>query len=74
MWRLQPAPRSETFAILATIGLVDLVGKADTRTSSYRRPVRHANYLLVSDRAAVKSFHVVQAPEVSDHRPLVLDL
>jgi endonuclease/exonuclease/phosphatase family metal-dependent hydrolase len=67
-------PDSETFAILGARGLVDLVGSTDTRTSRYPRSVRHANYLLISDRDAVKNFEVLAEPEVSDHRPLVLDL
>jgi len=67
-------PDSETFAVLGALGLVDLVGTTDTRASRYPKPVRHANYLLVSDPEAVKQFEVLQAPEVSDHRPLVLDL
>ena len=67
-------PNSETFQILARAGLTDLVGDADTRTSAYTKPVRHASYLLVSDRRAVASFEVLAEPEVSDHRPLVLDL
>ncbi len=67
-------PGSETFAILGGIGLSDLVGEADTRTSSYPKPVRHASYLLVSDPAAVRRFEVLAEPEVSDHRALVLDL
>jgi hypothetical protein len=56
------------------VGLVDLVGTADTRTSRYAKPVRHASYLLVSDPAAVRRFAVVAEPEVSDHRALLLDL
>jgi endonuclease/exonuclease/phosphatase family metal-dependent hydrolase len=67
-------PDSETFRMLAGIGLTDLVGTADTRSSHYTKPVRHAGYLLVSDREAVRGFEVVTHPEVSDHRPLVLDL
>ncbi|GIF13544.1 hypothetical protein FHX34_105672 [Actinoplanes teichomyceticus] len=67
-------PGSETFGMLAEIGLTDLVGVADTRTSHYPKPVRHASYLLVSDVAAVKRFEVVARPEVSDHRALVLEL
>jgi endonuclease/exonuclease/phosphatase family metal-dependent hydrolase len=67
-------PGSETFAVLAGIGLTDLVGTADTRSSHYRKPVRHANYLLVSDVAAVKGFEILADPEVSDHRPLILDI
>lgn len=67
-------PTSETFAILAEAGLTDLVGAADTRTSRYRKPVRHASYLLVSDVSAVKHFEILTEPEVSDHRALVLDI
>lgn len=67
-------PDSETFEVLRAIGLVDLVGSADTRTSHYPKPVRHASYLLVSDPAAVRRFEIREQPEVSDHRALVLDL
>ncbi len=67
-------PNSETLEVLTDLGLTDLVGVTDTRTSVYPKPGRHADYLLVSDRRAVTSFVVLTAPEVSDHRPLVLDL
>ncbi|WP_433498136.1 endonuclease/exonuclease/phosphatase family protein [Sphaerimonospora sp. CA-214678] len=67
-------PDSETFRILAGLELVDLVRDADTRTSRYRKPLRHASYLLVSESAAVERFEIVTTPEVSDHRPLLLDL
>lgn len=67
-------PDSETFAVLGDIGLTDLVRDADTRTSSYTKPVRSASYLLVSDPDRVRSFEVVAAPEVSDHRALLLDV
>lgn len=67
-------PDSETFAILGDLGLTDLVGSADTRTSRYAKPVRHASYLLVSDPAAVRRFEIVTEPEVSDHRVLLVDL
>jgi endonuclease/exonuclease/phosphatase family metal-dependent hydrolase len=67
-------PDSETFSLLGAIGLVDLVGTTDTRTSRYTKPNRHANYLLVSNPDAVKRFQVLATPEVSDHRPLVLDI
>jgi len=66
-------PASETFGVLADVGLVDLVGTADTRTSRYPKPVRHASYLLVSDPAAVVRFDIVAEPEVSDHRPLLVE-
>ncbi|WP_326550640.1 endonuclease/exonuclease/phosphatase family protein [Micromonospora sp. NBC_01813] len=67
-------PGSETFHVLAGVGLTDLVGTADTRTSHYPKPVRHASYLLVSDVAAVERFQVLREPEVSDHRALILDV
>ncbi len=67
-------PGSETFAVLADIGLTDLVGAADTRTTRYPKPVRHASYLLVSDPSAVSRFEVVASPEVSDHRALLLEV
>jgi endonuclease/exonuclease/phosphatase family metal-dependent hydrolase len=67
-------PDSETFNLLAAVGLVDLVGTTDTRTSRYTKPVRHANYLLVSDVDAVQRFETPATPEVSDHRPLIVDI
>lgn len=67
-------PNSETFEVLGRIGLTDLVGTADTRTSRYPKPVRHANYLLVSDPPQVKRFIIPSEPEVSDHRFLQLDV
>jgi hypothetical protein len=36
--------------------------------------VRHASYLLVSDADAVTSLEMPATPEVSDHRPLILEL
>lgn len=67
-------PGSETFEILAGIGLVDLVRDADTRTSRYAKPLRHAGYLLVSDPSAVRRFGILTEPEVSDHRALLLEV
>ena len=70
-------PDSATFAILGQLGLRDLVtgrGHTDTRTSHYAKPVRFADYLLVTPDVTVKTFDVVAQPEVSDHRALVLDL
>jgi endonuclease/exonuclease/phosphatase family metal-dependent hydrolase len=67
-------PDSETFEVLAELGLTDLVQDADTRTSRYLKPVRHADYLLVSAPAKVRHFEIVTAPELSDHRALVVDL
>ncbi|MEU8122504.1 endonuclease/exonuclease/phosphatase family protein [Spirillospora sp. NPDC049024] len=67
-------PGSETFQILAKLGLVDLVKDADTRTSRYPKPLRHASYMLISDPGAVRRFEIIARPEVSDHRALMLDL
>lgn len=67
-------PDSETFDVLSELGLTDLVQDAETRTSQYRGAGRHADYLLVSAPAEVRRFDVVAAPEVSDHRPLVVEL
>jgi endonuclease/exonuclease/phosphatase family metal-dependent hydrolase len=67
-------PDSETFGVLAGLGLADLVGECGTRTSRYRKPVRHASYLLVSDPGAVARFEILTKPEVSDHRALLLDI
>ncbi len=67
-------PGSETFQVLGGLDLVDLVRDADTRTSRYPKPVRHASYLLVSEPDAVTRFEIVATPEVSDHRALTLDL
>lgn len=68
-------PESRTFAILAELGLADLVtsrGFTDTRSSLYAKPGRFADYMLVNDSVSVTSFDVVAEPEVSDHRPLLL--
>jgi endonuclease/exonuclease/phosphatase family metal-dependent hydrolase len=69
-------PGSATFATLSSIGLTDLVttrGHTDTRTSLYSKPQRHADYLLVTEGVQVTNFAVPAMPEVSDHRPLILD-
>jgi endonuclease/exonuclease/phosphatase family metal-dependent hydrolase len=74
---LNVEPESQTFAILAELGLRDLVtgrGHLDTRTSHYRKPGRFADYLLVNDAVEVLAFEVVAEPEVSDHRPLLLTI
>jgi endonuclease/exonuclease/phosphatase family metal-dependent hydrolase len=70
-------PQSATFERLGSLGLSDLVtvsGIEDTRTTLYTKPQRHANYLLVRKTVRVSAFAVPDAPVVSDHRPLILDL
>lgn len=70
-------PSSATFGVLAELDLADLVtgcGHLGTRTSHYPKPGRYADYMLVNPAVTVRAFSVVEQPEVSDHRPLVLDL
>lgn len=77
MGDLNLLPDSATFAVLARIGLTDLVttrGHTDTRTSLYPKAVRYADYCLVSPEVRVLAFDLPARPEVSDHRPLILDL
>ncbi len=70
-------PDSAMLSDLEAEGLVDLVttrGHSDTRTSLYTKPMRYADYAMVSDPSLVRDFDVPAEPEVSDHRPLILDL
>jgi endonuclease/exonuclease/phosphatase family metal-dependent hydrolase len=70
-------PDSETFEILGSLGLADLVtsrGHDDTRTSHYGKQPRFADYMLVTPDVEVVSFEPVAEPEVSDHRALLLDM
>lgn len=70
-------PSSETFQILGELGLKELVtanGFTSTRSASYKKPGRYADYMLVNDRVEVRSFTVVTDPEVSDHYPLLLEI
>lgn len=70
-------PQSETLRYLCAEGLTELVahtGAEGTRTSHYAKPGRFADYMLISDAAAVRAFTVLRQPEVSDHCPLVLTL
>ena len=70
-------PESRMLAALRNLGLTELVtqrGFTDTRTSYYRKTPRFADYMLVSDNVDARSFEVVAAPEVSDHRALLLEI
>jgi exonuclease III len=69
-------PTSCTFDILKKLWLRDLVvggGHTDTRTSHYTKNPRYADYMMVSPGVRVTKFEIPAQPEVSDHRPLVLD-
>lgn len=70
-------PESATFAALGSLDLSDLVtsrGHTDTRTSHYGKSGRFADYMLATPDVDVVRFDVVEQPEVSDHRALLLDL
>lgn len=70
-------PDSETFGILAGLGLSELVtacGFAGTRSSHYAKPGRFADYMLVNAHVDVQRFDVVSHPEVSDHCPLLIEI
>jgi len=70
-------PESETLRLLAGQGLTEMVaahGIESTRTSHYKKPGRFADYMLINDPSAARGFAAPATPEVSDHRPLVLDL
>jgi endonuclease/exonuclease/phosphatase family metal-dependent hydrolase len=70
-------PGSVTFEALGNLGMADLVvgrGHGDTRTSHYTKAGRFADYMMVSREVDVRRFEVVAAPEVSDHRALLLDI
>jgi exonuclease III len=70
-------PDSETLDILKSANMVELVtakGFSTTRNSQYKKPGKFADYLLVNDEGAVRSFNVIYDPEVSDHCPLILEL
>lgn len=70
-------PQSQTFEILAELGLTDLVTTrrfSGTRTSFYEKTGRFADYMLVGADTRVARFDVVEQPEVSDHRPLLLEI
>lgn len=70
-------PGSRTFEILAEMELADLVvgrGFSGTRTSHYKKPGRYADYMLVNGVVEVRAFAVVEQPEISDHRPLLLEV
>jgi exonuclease III len=74
---LNVEPDSETLALLAKAGLVELVtsrGFAGTRNTQYTKSGRFADYLLVNRPEAVKAFDVIHDPEVSDHCPLILEI
>lgn len=70
-------PGSETLRLMTEAGMTELVTAGNfegTRSAHYAKPGKFADYMAVSNAAAVRGFTVVRAPEVSDHCPLLLDL
>ncbi len=67
-------PTTESLAIL-TKDMRDLIkenGITSTRSHHYTKPVKFADYAIVSPELDVQKFEVLQDP-VSDHLPLLLD-
>lgn len=70
-------PGSDTFEILGSLGLCDLVtgrGYSSTRSNLYEKPGKFADYLMVSEDLIRADFKIVRDPVVSDHCPLVLTI
>lgn len=69
-------PDSHFFETMARVRMFDQISHhrvTDTRTSRYAKLQRYANYLLSSPGITIGNFDVPAHPEVSDHRPLILD-
>lgn len=68
------APDTKSLAILE-VGMVNLIkknGVTSTRSHHYEKPMRFADYMLLSPQIQVQSFSVSDV-EVSDHLPMILD-
>jgi endonuclease/exonuclease/phosphatase (EEP) superfamily protein YafD len=68
-------PESKTFKQLEGLGMKNLIkefGITSTRSSYYNKPVRFADYTLVSNDIKVNEFKVLP-DEVSDHLAMYLD-
>lgn len=68
-------PESKTFKQLEDLGMKNLIkefGITSTRSSHYKKPVRFADYTLVSEGIKVNKFKVLP-DEVSDHLAMYLD-
>jgi len=70
-------PDSACFDHLEQIGLHSLIahhGITDTRTARYTKAQRFADYMLVTRDLLGAPFAVPALPEVSDHRPMILEV
>jgi endonuclease/exonuclease/phosphatase family metal-dependent hydrolase len=69
-------PDTKSLKMVEDVGLVNLIKKfniTSTRTSFYNKPVKFADYCLVSKDIKVKDFKVLP-DEVSDHSPLYIEI
>ncbi len=69
-------PDTESLSLLEKAGLRNLIKEyaiESTRTSLYDKPVKFADYALVSTTVDVVNFRVLP-DEVSDHSPLLLEI
>lgn len=68
-------PDSESISILEE-GMENLIkkfGVTSTRSEYYKKPLKFADYILISPDITVKNFEVLQDP-VSDHLPLQVEI
>ena len=69
-------PDTKSLQMFEEAGLTDLIKKHNiksTRTSFYKKPERHADYIFLSTGIKEKDFKVLPE-EVSDHSPLFLEI
>jgi endonuclease/exonuclease/phosphatase family metal-dependent hydrolase len=69
-------PDTESLKMIEQTGLVNLIKKyniTSTRTATYTKPNKYADYVLVSPNVEVINFTVLP-DEVSDHAPLYLEI
>ncbi len=67
-------PDTQSMYILEE-GMVNLIKEyrvTNTRSSFYEKPIRYADYILVSPNVEIKYFKVLQH-EISDHLPLLVE-
>ncbi len=58
---------------LGCLNLIDKYNIKSTRTSLYKKPLRFADYVFVSNNIKLKEFKVLP-DEISDHSPLFLEI
>ncbi len=69
-------PDTESVKLFEAAGLRNLIKEykvSSTRTSFYKKPEKHADYIFVTKGIPVKDFKVLP-DEVSDHAPLLIDV